>query len=422
MALLGPSDHPMPEILLIRHAESDANVAGLWQGRGDSDLSSEGRDQVEALRRRLGHVDFAAVISSPLTRARHTAVAVGESEVDSDLVEVDLGEWEDRPFAEVSENHGPSLSALYRGHDGPFGFTGERMSEVAVRAWRAIDRVAERVGGDGKIAVVTHGGVIDAVFSTFLPARTRRPHRMASNTALTHLVGGPGRWRLARFNDATHLDPLPAPVRAHLATGGAVLSLIRHGRTRANSERRWQGQSCWGLDDEGRHQADRLAEWYGRLEHLYASPLGRAQATAAAVARGKVVLDPGLMEIGVGYWEGLDMREVRSRWPELARRIFDDGEDLPRGETGETWQGVTDRVTSAIGNLRAPGGSLTGVVTHGGVIRAFVGSLGGGGPATVSSFHTPANTSVTHVALTSEGPILCDYAVAPHLERTLFDP
>ncbi|CAN5823023.1 hypothetical protein BH23ACT5_BH23ACT5_00940 [soil metagenome] len=407
----------MPEIVLIRHAESDANVATLWQGRGDSDLSPEGRVQVEALRRRLVDAHFDAVVTSPLTRARRTAEAIGpRSQVDSDLVEIDLGEWEGRAFAEVAAEHGPALSALYRGDDGPFGSTGERMSEVARRAWRAIDRVAETVGRNGRAAVVTHGGVIDAVFATFLPAQTRRPHRMASNTALTHIVGSPGRWRLARFNDATHLHPLPAPVRHHLASGGPVLTLIRHGRTRANVERRWQGQSCWGLDDEGRRQAERLATWYGQFDHLYASPLGRAQATAAALARGEVVLEPGLMEIGVGHWEGLDMNEVRTRWPELSARIFDDGEDLPRGETGETWRAVTDRAVTAMGSLEAPGGSLTGVVTHGGVIRAFVGSLGGEEPSLVSRLHTPANTSVTHIALTSEGPILCDYAVAPHLD------
>ena len=406
----------MSEIVLIRHAESAANVAGWWQGRGDADLSPEGIAQATALGARLSGRPFDAVVTSPLARARETAAAFADTfRTDDDLIEIDLGAWEDLPIEDVGRDHGPLLKSIYGGGDDQFGGTGERLSEVAARAGRAVARLADEIGPEGTGAIVTHGGVIDAIFSTLLPSVSRRPHRMAANTALTHLVGGPDRWWLSRFNDATHLGQLSPYARGHLDSGATVLALIRHGRTRANVEGRAQGQSCWGLDDVGEEQAKRLAAWYGPLDPVFTSPLDRARATAQAVSAAEPVEVDGLKEIAMGEWEGLDFVEIRRRWPDVVKSIFDDGEDLPRGGHGETWAAVTERAVATLSSLAAAPGRVTGVVTHGGLIRAYVGTLGGG--AASRSLATPDNTSVTHIALTDHGPVLCDYALAPHLDE-----
>lgn len=288
------------------------------------------------------------------------------------------------------------------------------MSEVAARAWAVIDSVAERVGPAGRAVVVTHGGVIDSVLGTLFPVGGRRAHRMVENASLTHLVGGPGRWQMARFNDCTHLGRLTRFTTGHLDDGGSVLALIRHGRTKANVEMRLQGQSCWGLDDVGEEQGAWLAEWYGTLPTVYSSPLSRATATARYLAARQVVEVAGLEEIGMGRWEGLVREDIQRDWPDLSRRVFEDGEDLPRGETGETWVGFTRRILATIESLAVGPGEVAGVVSHGGVIRAYLGALWAGDHW--ARVYTPVNTSVTHIALTGDGPVLCDYAVAPHLE------
>lgn len=406
----------MSEIVLVRHAESEANLAAAWQGRGDAGLSSAGKEQVDALARRVNGRQFGAVVSSPLTRAYETAGAFGDSpEIEDDLIEIDLGEWEGVAFDIVAEKDGMLLRSIYQGRDERFGAVGEKMSEVAARAWGVIDGLAERVGPGGSAVVVTHGGVIDSLLATLLPTVSRRPHRMASNASLNHLVGGPGDWRLGRFNDTAHLGRVPAPVSAYLEEGDPVVALIRHGRTQANVDGRFQGQSCWGLDDVGTRQAARLAEWYGRFDRLYTSPLERASATATALCEAPVPVD-GLMEISLGAWEGLTWREVHAEWAESARRIYSEGEDLPRGDHGETWAQATQRMVDTIAGLDMREGEVTGVVTHGGVIRAFVGTLSGDATSTESRLATPENTSVTHVAITANGPVLCDYSVAPHLD------
>lgn len=406
----------MPEIVLVRHAESEANLAGTWQGRGNSALSPTGREQVEALARRVDGRQLDLVATSPLDRALETAAAFGEQvETHEDLTEIDLGTWEGISVETVASRDRELLRSIYTGGDDRFGTEGERWSEVAARAWAIIDTVAERVGPRGRAVVVTHGGVIDSVLGTLLPVGGRRAHRMVENASLTHLVGGPGRWRLGRFNDCTHLGRLTRFTTGHLDSGGSVLALIRHGRTRANVEMRFQGQSCWGLDDVGEEQGAWLADWYGRLATVYSSPLSRATATARYLAAGEVVEVAGLEEIGMGRWEGLVREDIQRDWPDLARRIFEDGEDLPRGETGETWDGVTRRILAAIESLDVGPGEVAGVVSHGGVIRAYLGAFWASD--NTRSLHTPDNTSVTHIALTADGPIVCDFAVAPHLER-----
>lgn len=406
----------MPEIVLVRHAESEANLAGTWQGRGNSALSPAGREQVDALTRRVEGREFDLVATSPLDRAVETAAAFGEQvETHDDLTEVDLGTWEGIPVETVASRDRELLRSIYTGGDDRFGAEGERMSEVAARAWAIIDSVAERVGPRGRAVVVTHGGVIDSVLGSLFPVRGRRGHRMVENASLTHLVGGPGRWRLARLNDCTHLGRLTRFTTGHLDRGGSVLALIRHGRTKANVEMRLQGQSCWGLDDVGEEQGTWLAEWYGTLSTVYSSPLSRATATARYLAAGEVVEVEGLEEIGMGRWEGLVREDIQRDWPDLARRIFEDGEDLRRGETGETWDGFTRRIVATIESLAAGPGEVAGVVAHGGVIRAYLGAIWA--IDNTRRLHTPDNTSVTHIALTGDGPILCDYAVAPHLER-----
>jgi broad specificity phosphatase PhoE len=59
----------------------------------------------------------------------------------------------------------------------------------------------------------------------------------------------------------------------------------------------------------------------------------------------------------------------------------------------------------------------TVVVAHGGAIRAYVSSLTVTADTHSESLYTPGNTSVTHVAMTAEGPLLLDYGVAAHVEK-----
>ena len=87
-----PPQEVRKEIVFVRHAESQANRAGVWNGKTDGPLSEAGVASLEELGRRLSTWDFDAVISSPLTRALDTAKAFAEEvHTDEDFIEVDLG-------------------------------------------------------------------------------------------------------------------------------------------------------------------------------------------------------------------------------------------------------------------------------------------------------------------------------------------
>ena len=70
-----------------------------------------------------------------------------------------------------------------------------------------------------------------------------------------------------------------------------MILLVRHGETQWNVERRMQGQKDSPLTERGRRQAQAMAALVAGIVRreagdwrLVASPLGRAQATAAMIA------------------------------------------------------------------------------------------------------------------------------------------
>lgn len=407
----------MTEILLVRHAESEANIAGYWNGQRDGPLSPDGEASLDAIGKRLHDQHFDVVVSSPLQRARSTTEAFASAyETSEDFLELDIGEWEGMSRAEIVEADGEYLREAVFSRELPMGRTGETLTELQNRAEHAVDSLAERLGEEGRAAVVTHGGLLQALLHRHLAGRGRRVHTFAGNTSITRLVWTWDRPRLAAFNDLAHFGPRPRVVEDHLEQGETVLALIRHGQTRANTEARWQGQGDWGLDETGHRQAQALRDWYGRANTVFASPLGRAQATAGYVAANGVVTVDGLKEIDMGLWEGLTTDEIYQTWPGLMETIYQHGVDLKRGETGESWGELTGRFHSTLSRLPHAAGEPTVVVTHGGAIRSYLSSFTVTDDSHSESLYTPANTSVTHVALTEHGPLLLDYAVSAHLE------
>ena len=408
----------MREIVFIRHAESQANRDGVWNGRTDGPLSEEGRRTLEPLADRLAGRRFDRVISSPLERTRATAEAFAEDiEIDDRFIEIDLGVWEGRSLEEIQAEDREELEKAIKDRDIPMGRTGETLNEAGRRAIEAVDSLAESLEDGQTAAVITHGGFLQAVLHRHLTGGGRRVHAFTLNTGITRLVYQFGKPRLSVFNDVGHLGPHSQLVESNLDQGNPVIALIRHGRTKANVERIWQGHGDWDLDEVGLVQAEALGEWYGPRSTVYASPLKRAMTTAQHVARNGVISVEELKEIRMGRWEGLTFEEITERWPGVMETIYRDGVDLKRGETGESWGELTTRFSSAIARLELDDSEQTAVVAHGGAIRSYISSLTRTEDTYSESLATPDNTSVTHVAITERGPEILDYSVAAHLEN-----
>lgn len=412
-----PVNDSRREIVFVRHAESQANLDGVWNGRTDGDLSDAGEESLEALGRRLSAWHFDAVISSPLVRAKKTAESFADDiTIDEEFTEIDLGVWEGLSVADVQQKYGDQLRQAMDDKVTPMGDTGESLTEVAQRAVAAVDGLYDRMADGQRVAVVTHGGFMQSVLNRHMAGNGRRAHAFSANTGITRIVRQFGRPRLATFNDTGHLGPRSNVVQGHLDDGDRVVALVRHGQTLANVEGRWQGQGDWDLDDVGSKQAEMLGSWYGRFPTVYTSPLKRASSTAGHLAVNGVVPLEDLKEINMGDWEGLTTPEIAEQWPDVMKTIYEEGVDLPRGLTGETWQQLTERVAGAVSGLEHGEVGPTIAVAHGGAIRSYVSSLTKTTDTHSESFFTPANTSVTHVAFTERGPEILDFSVAPHLE------
>jgi broad specificity phosphatase PhoE len=120
------------------------------------------------------------------------------------------------------------------------------------------------------------------------------------------------------------------------------------------------------------------------------------------------------MEMAFGSWEGMPAGSLTD--DDLAVRIYEHFEDLPRGGTGETFMQVVKRMRAFLAGLVVDPGERTVVVSHGAAIRAVIAGIHDRGNDINRTLGVPTNSSVTHVALGPEGPILVDYALSPHLE------
>ncbi|MEN9722918.1 MAG: hypothetical protein RJB38_904 [Pseudomonadota bacterium] len=157
---------------------------------------------------------------------------------------------------------------------------------------------------------------------------------------------------------------------------------FRHGETDFNREQRFQGHLDIPLNEQGRRQAQELAQSLKHLgiECLLSSDLSRARETAEIVARGLAVPvfeTSNLREAHLGDAQGLTTAEIElkfgSQLVEKWRSPFLSDADVsyPGGETGRQ---VLERVLGAMVDFDRP--HLTvGVATHGGVIRRLVRSL-----------------------------------------------
>ncbi|HEV2027366.1 MAG TPA: histidine phosphatase family protein [Candidatus Dormibacteraeota bacterium] len=150
--------------------------------------------------------------------------------------------------------------------------------------------------------------------------------------------------------------------------------LVRHGQSTWNSEHRIQGQLDPPLSQEGRRQAELLAQRLAgfRFAGFYASDLKRAFETAQAigVALGaQAEAMPGLREVYLGEWEGLRTEDLAQRSPEAWARWTEepDWDLVPGGEGSALFEARVSAALDAIFERHAHGDVL--VVTHGGVIQ-----------------------------------------------------
>lgn len=180
------------EIWLVRHGETDWNVAGRIQGWTDIPLNAAGTEQAKRLAQHFTDTQFEHIYSSDLARAKATAEAIAAHcgrEVTSDtlLREQYFGQSEGLLRDEMKK-------AFPNGCE-----DAESPEELEKRVTQVLQSISSR-HSVGPILVTTHGGVVRAILRWL-------GHQLSpiTNTSITRLCVKDGEFQVLTVNETPHL-------------------------------------------------------------------------------------------------------------------------------------------------------------------------------------------------------------------------
>jgi broad specificity phosphatase PhoE len=153
---------PPPLIVLVRHGRTAANAARLLLGHADPPLDDTGVAQAREVAAVLAPLEVSRVLTSPLSRTRQTAAIIaGETrpvEVDDRWIELDYGDLDQSPMADVSAD----IWARWRTDIDFRPPGGETLAELGRRVRGACDELAASLAPGDTAVVVSHVSPIKA--------------------------------------------------------------------------------------------------------------------------------------------------------------------------------------------------------------------------------------------------------------------
>ncbi|GGF32433.1 histidine phosphatase family protein [Subtercola lobariae] len=192
----------MTHLALVRHGQTDWNLAKRIQGSTDIPLNATGRAEAKATAETLAESQWDGILTSPLGRAVETAEIIanvldlGEPEAVEALVERHYGEAEGLDFDELHRRFPAQSTVPGR----------ETHAQVRQRVHEALMEIAERRPGQALI-VVAHGGVISSLVRYATDGARPRPDERIPNGSVHYFSYADGHLRLDEFNGAPASEP-----------------------------------------------------------------------------------------------------------------------------------------------------------------------------------------------------------------------
>jgi len=198
------------EIILIRHGETEWNSQQRMQGHSNSDLSSVGQAQIQALGQWMKNVPFDHIYSSDSLRAKQTAEAITQFsghklKIDLRLREKNLGVFEGLTSEEARERH-PEVFSLFKTAGSKYVIDeGESTQQLQDRALEIVDEIRIKYLEE-RVLLVTHGGFIRVVMKHSLGLSLETPTRfLIRNTGVFRLVWE-DKWIVSQMGGVSHLE------------------------------------------------------------------------------------------------------------------------------------------------------------------------------------------------------------------------
>ncbi|WP_053366584.1 histidine phosphatase family protein [Bacillus sp. FJAT-27245] len=159
------------ELIIIRHGESEADLLGVHEGRADFSLTEQGREQAEKMAAYIAEKWKPDIIlASTLKRAWETAQFLQKATGCELVAEPDLMEYNNGVLAGLSREVAATKYPLPPGGRPPHipieG--GESELEFRYRAEAVLQKILHEHPVEGRIAIVSHGGMISKLINAFL--------------------------------------------------------------------------------------------------------------------------------------------------------------------------------------------------------------------------------------------------------------
>jgi probable phosphoglycerate mutase len=213
----------MTELIVIRHGETDWNRQHRFQGQIDVPLNALGLEQARRLGQRLAGEPIDLLVVSDLQRARQTAQAVADAQGRMPRVTPLMAPlieplWREQGFGILEGLDVPTIRsrhadlwAQWLRHEADYALPqgGESNAVFHARVMQALRAVVAAHAG-ARVAVVTHGGVLDMLWrnAQALPLSGPRACEIP-NTGINRLRWAGDRLHIDAWGDAAHLDGLP---------------------------------------------------------------------------------------------------------------------------------------------------------------------------------------------------------------------
>jgi probable phosphoglycerate mutase len=221
-------------LVLIRHAHSEANAAGILSGRlPNVRLSEKGIAQSSQLAQRLGDFPVSTLRISPMERCFETispwinSIVIPKNPrfeplVDEELTEVDYGTWSGKKLAVLSKNR--LWKTVQESPSRMYFPRGEGIAQMQARAMKSVHQ-AVAMKSKGSAVIVSHGDVIKSIVASALGMHLDEFQRIIIDPASISIIDfSSTKPRTLLLNDsrAVVTDLLVAPKRAKNLLGGGA--------------------------------------------------------------------------------------------------------------------------------------------------------------------------------------------------------
>jgi probable phosphoglycerate mutase len=373
-------------VIIVRHGQSSYNAQRMIQGRcNDSIITEKGETQANLLGKALSNLKFSGFYCSPLQRAHKTAQIIQELNqhhhnltVAEKLREINLPLWEKWKKEDVKQEY-PQEYRLWKEKpnelkmkvDGEDFYPVLDLYRQAQEFWQEIIPQHD----NETILITAHNGINRCLILTALGMEARHYHSIQQSNCCINVLNFSGNYgqpvQLESLNQTSHLG-MPLPDYRPEQKQGLRLLLVRHGETEWNRMSRFQGVKDIPLNENGRQQAQKAADFLKHITMDFAvtSPLLRPKETAEIILQNhpniSLTTKKDLEEISHGLWEGKLEKEIEAEYPGLLTQWKEKPEtvQMPEGENlDQVWQRAIDSWQEIIKENFEEGKMKTGIVT-----------------------------------------------------------